>query len=230
MPSASHVSNESDAAAITLQLNQAELLGMTAAQLPPGGCTHQQFIDRPVVSVPSGIDPNDYRFAYVANAAFADLTKWFDFNRPPPHAQRIETTSTSIAFDQFGNALGGVRTAFVDVPTASCTAFRASTQDALYPNHFEYVGKLLFASSRDVSSGFPAWPRCSVRSAESTQCRRSVAGAVEPGSMHARACSPTEPIQAKRAVGKHFNFRRIGPLEAHGCRRSWRISFSTPRS
>jgi Alpha/beta hydrolase domain len=163
---------------ITLQLNQAELLGITAAQLAPIGCTHQQFINGPVVGVPGAIDPNDYPFAYVANAAFADLTKWIDFNQPPPHAQRIETTSTTpatIVEDQFGNALGGVRTPFVDVPTTTYTPtdtvsrttefsgfcvlygyntpFSDSTLDSLYRNHFEYIGKVLVDSYGLVAQG-----------------------------------------------------------------------------
>lgn len=111
VPGASHVSNDSDAPVITLQLNLAELQGVSASQLAPVGCTHQQFINGPVVGLHGVIDPNDYPFAYIANAAFADLTKWIDFNQPPPHAHQIETTSGSpptIAFDQFGNALGGV--------------------------------------------------------------------------------------------------------------------------
>ena len=85
---------------------------------------YQHFIQRTGRRVRGVIDPNDYPFAYIANAAFADLTKWIDFNQPPPHAHQIETTSSippTMVFDQFGNALGGVRTPFVDVPTASYT-------------------------------------------------------------------------------------------------------------
>jgi Alpha/beta hydrolase domain len=87
--------NDSDAAVITLQLYFAELEHITAAELPPNGCTHQQFIDGPTVGIPGVIDPNDYPFAYVANAAFAHFTQWVDFNQAPPSAPRIETTSTT---------------------------------------------------------------------------------------------------------------------------------------
>jgi hypothetical protein len=179
VPGASHVSNDSDAPVITLQLNFAELEHITPSELPPNGCTHQQFINGPTVGIAGVIDPNDYPFAYVANAAFADLTNWIDFNRPPPRAPRIETTSTTpatIAFDKFGNALGGVRTPFVDVPITTYTPFDTvahttlfsgfcildgyntpfsdATLDGLYPNHLDYAGKVLFDSSRLVLEGF----------------------------------------------------------------------------
>jgi hypothetical protein len=129
--------------------------------------------------VPGVIDPNDYPFAYIANAAFAHLTRWIDFNQPPPHAPQIETTSSTppaIVFDQFGNALGGVRTPFVDVPTATYTPtdtvahttefsgfcflygyntpFNAGTLDSLYRNHLEYFGKVLSESDALIAQGF----------------------------------------------------------------------------
>jgi hypothetical protein len=179
VPGASHVSNDSDAPVITLQLNLAELQGISPSQLAPVGCTHQQFINGPSVGVPGVIDPNDYPFAYIANAAFADLTKWIDFNQPPPHAGQIATTSRTppaIVFDQFGNALGGVRTPFVDVPTATYTPadtvahttafsgfcflygyntpFDDATLDSLYRNHADYFGKVLFESDALVAQGF----------------------------------------------------------------------------
>jgi Alpha/beta hydrolase domain len=179
VPGASHVSNDSDAPVITLQLNLAELQGISPSQLAPVGCTHQQFINGPVVGVRGVIDPNDYPFAYIANAAFADLTKWIDFNQPPPHAPQIETTSSTpptIVFDQFGNALGGVRTPFVDVPTATYTPtdtvahttvfsgfcilygyntpFSDSTLDSLYRSHPDYFGKVLLDSDALVAQGF----------------------------------------------------------------------------
>jgi hypothetical protein len=179
VPGASHVSNDSDAPVITLQLNLAELQGISPSELAPVGCTHQQFINGPVVGVRGVIDPNDYPFAYIANAAFADLTKWIDFNQPPPHAPQIETTSSTpptIVFDKLGNALGGVRTPFVDVPTATYTPtdtvahttefsgfcflygyntpFSDSTLDSLYRSHPDYFGKVLLDSDALVAQGF----------------------------------------------------------------------------
>jgi hypothetical protein len=179
VPGASHVSNDSNAAVITLQLNQAELLGIPPSQLAPIGCTHQQFINGPVTGVPGVVDPNNFPFSYVVNAAFADMIKWIDFNIPPPRAQRIELTNTTpptIKVDQFGNALGGVRTPFLDVPTATYTPtdtvahtttfsgfcilygyntpFDDATLDSLYRNHLDYVLKVALHSYELVGQGF----------------------------------------------------------------------------
>jgi alpha/beta hydrolase family protein len=75
-----------------------------------------------VTGVPGVIDPNPFPFAYVANAAFANLMQWIDRSVPPPRADRIEVTDTTpvqIARDDSGNALGGVRTPYLDVPTGT---------------------------------------------------------------------------------------------------------------
>jgi hypothetical protein len=177
VPGASHVSNDLDSPAITLQRSLAELEGILISELAPVGCTHQQFVNGPSVGVPGVVDPNTYPFSYVANAAFADLTKWVDDGVPPPHAPRIETTSTgSIVLDQFGNALGGLRTPFVDVPTATysptdtvaqqtafsgfCvlygynTPFSQATLKSLYPTHGDYVSRVAREANRLVREGF----------------------------------------------------------------------------
>ncbi len=164
VPGASHVSNDFSAPVITLQLGQAEISKIPVSDLPPLGCTHMEYVNGPVTGVPGVVDPNTFPFAYVANAAFADLKQWIDFSLPPPRADRIELTNTTpaqIARDQFGNALGGVRTPYLDVPTAThvptdsaaettalsgfCVLygydvpFDESELDSLYRNHFDYV-------------------------------------------------------------------------------------------
>lgn len=180
VPGASHVSNDARDPVLILQLNQAELQKITPAQLPPIGCTHQQFVDGPVKGVPGVVDPNDFPFAFVVNAAFADLLKWIEFNEPPPHAKFIEvdtsTTPPSIVRDQFGNAKGGVRTPFVDVPittyvptdtVAHTTAFSGfcilygynipfgdAQLDALYRNHGQYVDRVEDEAERLVRERF----------------------------------------------------------------------------
>jgi hypothetical protein len=119
VPGASHVSNDLNDPAITLQRSLAELQGIPVSALAPVGCTHQQFVDGPSVGVPGVVNPNTYPFSDVANAAFADLTKWVDDGVPPTHAPRIDVSNTgSILRDGFGNALRGPRTPFVDVPIA----------------------------------------------------------------------------------------------------------------
>ncbi len=122
VPGASHVSNDFSAPVITLQLDQAEISKIPVSDLPPLGCTHMEYVTGPISGVPGVVDPNPFPFAYTANAAFADLNQWIDFSLPPPKASRIEVTDSTpaeIARDEFGNALGGVRTPYLDVPTAT---------------------------------------------------------------------------------------------------------------
>jgi hypothetical protein len=180
VPGASHVSNDSNAPVITLQLSLAELMHITPDQLAPDGCAHQQFVSGPTVGIPGVVDPNNFPFAYVVNAAFADLTQWVEFNLPPPHANRIEVDMTKtppqIVRDRFGNALGGVRTPFLDEPTATYVPFDTaahttlfsgfcvldgynipfsdSTLDSLYRNHGDYVARVALESVRLVLERF----------------------------------------------------------------------------
>jgi hypothetical protein len=165
VPGGSHVSNDLRDAVLTLQLNFAELNHITAASLPPNGCTHQQFVNGPTVGIAGVVDPNDFPFAFVQNAAFADLIAWVDSGLPPPHAAGITVdftkTPPQIVRDQFGNAEGGVRTPFLDVPIATyvptdtaahttllsgfCVLdgynipFSDAQLDPLYRNHGAYV-------------------------------------------------------------------------------------------
>ncbi len=175
VPGASHVSNDFGAPVITLQLDQAEISKIAVSDLPPLGCTHQQYVHGPIKGIPGVVDPNTYPFAYVANAAFADLMQWIDFSVPPPRVDRIELTSTTpvqIARDDFGNALGGVRAPFLDVPTATyvptdtvahttalsgfCVLygynepFGSATLQGLYPIHLEYVGRVAAEAAKLV--------------------------------------------------------------------------------
>ncbi len=168
VPGASHVSNDNNDPVLVLQLNQAELQKITPAQLSPIGCAHQQFVNGPVQGIAGVVDPNNFPFSFVVNAAFADLLKWIDFNLPPPHAATIEVdtskTPPTIVRDQFGNAQGGVRTPFLDVPTATYVPtdtvahtsafsgfcilygynipFDDAKLDALYKNHGQYVHRV----------------------------------------------------------------------------------------
>ena len=61
---------------------------------------------------------------YVLDAAFANLTRWVRDGVAPPRAARIEienvgTPQARVARDESGNAVGGVRTPYVDVPIAT---------------------------------------------------------------------------------------------------------------
>ncbi len=186
VPGGSHVSNDLRDPVIALQLNLAILDHISPAELEPVGCAHQQFIDGPSVGVPGVVDPNDFPFAYVQNAAFEALTAWIESGTAPPHAAPIEVTTTgtpprpAIARDQYGNARGGVRTPFLDVPTATYVPFDtaaykttfsgfcilygynvpfdAAQLGSLYRNHGQYVERVVHQSQRLVDERFWLWP------------------------------------------------------------------------
>ena len=73
--------------------------------------------------VPLTIQP---ALTYVYDAAFQALFQWARKGVAPPRAARIEIKEGSsesgratVALDEYGNALGGVRTPYVDVPVAT---------------------------------------------------------------------------------------------------------------
>jgi Alpha/beta hydrolase domain len=120
VPGASHISNDLGTSPITEERDLAELKRIPLSALPPTGCMHQRYRRGPWVGA-GALDPNPYPFGYVADAAFADLTRWLDDGTGPPRAARIQITDPlagTVVRDRFGNALGGLRTPFVDVPTA----------------------------------------------------------------------------------------------------------------
>jgi hypothetical protein len=60
----------------------------------------------------------------VVQAGFADFSRWVDAGTPPPEPKPFELQSTNpptLALDQHGNVIGGVRTPAVDVPTSTLT-------------------------------------------------------------------------------------------------------------
>lgn len=81
---------------------------------------------------------NDFPFQYLFTGGLINLDKWVREGTPPPRAPFIEIDSSvmekdsfgnnvpAIVKDQFGNALGGLRTPYVDVPIATYTATTAS--------------------------------------------------------------------------------------------------------
>jgi hypothetical protein len=109
---------------------------------------------------------------YVVRAAYAALDRWIRTGTPPPSAPRLQVTHDAVQRDEYGNALGGIRTPAVDVPTVAlsgernaaggifCQIFGATTPlgDAivhgLYPTRDDYVAKVRAAADRAVRSGF----------------------------------------------------------------------------
>jgi hypothetical protein len=100
--------------------------------------------------------------------AVANLIEWVTQGTPPPKANRIETDAKGeIVRDQFGNARGGVRLSYVDVPFATYIAstsgdtmfqrmigyevpFSKERLAALYPTHDEYVEKVKASVEQSV--------------------------------------------------------------------------------
>jgi hypothetical protein len=108
---------------------------------------------------------------YSYHAALANLDQWVRKGVAPPKAARMQikdadTDHPSVALDQYGNGLGGVRTFYVDVPTATyamsspgpgvCAEFGRSAPfdwarlEAIYGNYKTYANKV--AQSVDRSA------------------------------------------------------------------------------
>jgi len=70
---------------------------------------------------PAGATPSAYRQTDIWDMAFDNLVRWIEHGVAPPRAARIAlaTDGATPERDADGNALGGVRSVFVDVPTAS---------------------------------------------------------------------------------------------------------------
>ncbi len=112
---------------------------------------------------------------YVAQAAMKHLVDWVAGGPPPPHAPRLARTGDETApyeLDENGNVLGGIRTPWVDVPTAALSglgqagesfAFLFGTTDPfdeatlarLYPGgHAEYLERFTAALGATIEAGF----------------------------------------------------------------------------
>ena len=106
------------------------------------------------------------RFVY--NAAVDAIVQLNTTGRQPPHAppmQVLTVSPPSIARDQFGNGLGGIRLAEMEVPVAheggeTCglggthVPFDAARLDSLYRNHGAYVSAVAHAAQASVAAGF----------------------------------------------------------------------------
>jgi hypothetical protein len=112
---------------------------------------------------------------FVAKAAIAALDAWVRNGVAPAHANRLEVAGDPPALvrDSLGNALGGVRTSYVDAPIATlsgygqdatasrlCSLFGTTElfdRDALaklYPDHAAYVAAVNKSVDSAVASGF----------------------------------------------------------------------------
>src|SRR5579884_154814 len=113
--------------------------------------------------IPLGDNP---LLMYSYHAALFNLNEWVRKGVPPPKAQRIEVNGGAVALDEFGNGKGGVRSPFVDVPTATLyttspgpgtcaelghtAKFDEARLKQLYPDQKAYASKVTQSINRMV--------------------------------------------------------------------------------
>jgi hypothetical protein len=112
---------------------------------------------------------------FVLDAAVSALNRWVRDGVAPAQAPRLEVEAEGEAMarlkrDQYGNALGGIRSPYVDVPIArfsgdgkgsvlcllfgTTTPFDAERLAQLYPTHDAYVSQFNAATDRALAAGF----------------------------------------------------------------------------
>jgi len=127
----------------------------------------------------SAFIPNNFPFHYIFNGALVNLDRWVRDGIPAPKAPRIEIDSKLtekdpygnfvpvIIRDEFGNALGGLRTPYLDVPIVTYTAmtpqnpllgqlypFTSDRLKQLYGNHDGYVQRFAAKVDEMVKEGW----------------------------------------------------------------------------
>ena len=114
---------------------------------------------------PAGSVPNDLAWAPIARGAYRNLQLWARQGKRPPQAPGIAIDANhEIRRDAHGNAIGGVRTPYIEAPVAAHTGyltaggmggvtgakkpFTAETLKALYPDRAAYLAKFSAATDR----------------------------------------------------------------------------------
>ena len=106
---------------------------------------------------------NEFPTQYVLDGAFANLERWSRHRIPPPRAARLQVgdlhhARATLELDKYGNAKGGVRTPYVDVPLVRYGVYMdgpgicelwgyqvpldPETLKRLYPDRASYVSKV----------------------------------------------------------------------------------------
>jgi Alpha/beta hydrolase domain len=100
---------------------------------------------------PPGAIPSSFRQTDIWEMAFDSLARWISTGTAPPRAARIqlEADGKTVKRDAHGNALGGVRSVFVDVPTASIMP-TSLAPGGLVKNPCAYVGYQLDLSPEQL--------------------------------------------------------------------------------
>jgi hypothetical protein len=125
----------------------------------------------PRLPLPAGQVPNDYPWAPALRGALYHLEQWSVRGIAPPRAPRITLDATlKVVRDEHGNALGGLRLAYIDVPiaryrgavaetgwgsiTGAKVPFDKAKLAALYPTHDEYMRKFSAVTDRNPPARF----------------------------------------------------------------------------
>jgi hypothetical protein len=100
---------------------------------------------------PPGATPSAFRQTDIWGVTFDNLVRWVTTGRGPPHAPRIqlEPDGKTVKRDARGNVIGGVRSVFVDVPTAGITA-TSLAPGGVVRNPCAYVGYQLDLSPQQL--------------------------------------------------------------------------------
>ncbi|GHU25810.1 hypothetical protein AGMMS50256_01230 [Betaproteobacteria bacterium] len=108
-------------------------------------------------------------YRHVLNAAVSHLQKQMTTGAVPPSAPRFQTTGSgdtlAVARDSNNNALGAIRLAHMEVPTAvadqrecgnpgSWVPFDDAKLNTLYTSHADYVSKVTAAVNASIDAGF----------------------------------------------------------------------------
>jgi hypothetical protein len=109
-----------------------------------------------------------------SNAMFRNLDQWVRRGIAPPRAEPIRVENGAPVLDEHGNVVGGVRSPYVDVPTAtwfgSATGasfcfiagwerpFSQAKLLALYPTHDDYVAKVVRSTGQLMADRFITVP------------------------------------------------------------------------
>jgi hypothetical protein len=103
---------------------------------------------------------------YAGNAIFANLDRWVRDGVAPPRAARISiqnggTPQAKVVTDEFGNAVGGVRSPYLDVPVATYHVSRPGGQlapgvrceELAYKEPFDWARlEAMYGSSRNYAA------------------------------------------------------------------------------
>jgi Alpha/beta hydrolase domain len=109
---------------------------------------------------------------YVGQAALSHLVRWVTDETPPPQAPRLQRGGDAFRVDPYGNAIGGIRSPWVEVPTAVLSGlgqtgeafailfgrtepFDDNTLSVLYPRgKAEYLERFEASLDTAIAAGF----------------------------------------------------------------------------